>query len=54
MQRDHGLDLRRTGTPNREPEYCSRSLVGICMCIYIYMDLGKYIPIVFLLYSWAL
>ena len=34
------------GTPNREPQEYSRNLVE-------YKDPGKYIPIIFLLYSWG-
>ena len=34
------------GTPNREPQEYSRNLIE-------YKDPGKYIPIIFLLYSWG-
>ena len=33
------------GTPNREPQECSRNIVE-------YKDPGRCIPLVFLLYSW--
>ena len=34
------------GTPNREPQEYSRNLLE-------YKDPGRYIPIIFLLYSWG-
>ena len=34
------------GTPNREPQEYSRNLIE-------YKDPGRYIPIIFLLYSWG-
>ena len=34
------------GTPNREPQEYSRNMME-------YEDPGKYIPIIFLLYSWG-
>ena len=34
------------GTPNREPQEYSRNLIE-------YEDPGRYIPIIFLLYSWG-
>ena len=34
------------GTPNREPQDCSRNSIE-------YKDPGGYIPIIFLLYSWG-
>ena len=34
------------GTPNREPQECSRNIME-------YKDSGKYMPIIYLLYSWG-
>ena len=34
------------GTPNREPQEYSRNIME-------YKDLGRYIPIIYLLYSWG-
>ena len=42
-----GLCIRvLTGTPNREPEEYRRNKIE-------YKDLGRYIPVEFLLYSWC-
>ena len=43
----HGPNIKGTlmGTPNREPQEHSRNLIQ-------YKDPGRYIPIIFLLYSW--
>ena len=34
------------GTPNKEPQEYSRNIIE-------FQDLGKYIPIIFVLYSWG-
>ena len=34
------------GTPNKEPQEFSRNIID-------YKDAGRYIPIIFLLYSWG-
>ena len=34
------------GTPNREPQEYGRNII-------VYKDPGRYIPIIFLLYSWG-
>ena len=43
-----GLSCKGTllGTPSREPQEYSRNIME-------YKDLGRYIPIIYLLYSWG-
>ena len=46
--KNHGALIKGTllGTPNREPQEYSRNIVE-------YKDPGRYIPIIYLLYSWG-